>query len=249
VGFGKIDLYSTHLYSGGDLLDVPELGLGAPSNAEKASVRSAQIDELVAFISSTHDPRHVAILVGDFNIAAAPDRVNGKWKMSDEYTSLTSKLGAISSSFPGFNGHIMSLDDWWILPVFSGIFLKALPKDATVDTVRAQGHTNRHGDGDDPVIDTFDSICAAVPANTARPKSANTNDYYCQEQTWYQPDATGNRIDYIFIERPTAAHVFMLDVSRIRRRAFKRSGSHTQPQFFLSDHLGLEVTLYASPKS
>lgn len=237
LGLGKVDLYSTHLYSGGDMADIPLLGLNEPTEQEKADVRAAQVDELVAFISQTHDPRHVAIIVGDFNIAAK----------NSAYTKLASKLGKFKSSFSGFEGHQVQFDDWWSLSIFRGAF----PKEKQVEKkFHTQGHTNRS-----EKVDTFDTVCAVFPPGDAGPQTTNANDYYCDEGISYDEGATGERIDYIFIERPTKLHGFILDVSRIRRRAFKRSGSHPpvstpwgmmQPQLFLSDHLGMEVTLFAS---
>lgn len=232
AGNSRIDLYSTHLYSGGDMLDWPALGLPEPTDGEKKFVRAAQVDELAAFIAETHDPRHVAIVAGDFNIAAT----------SSEYDNLKSKLSSISSSFPEFVGRQIQFDDWWDLDVFRNVFPVA--NDTEFET---QGHTNRHGDGDDPIIDTFDTICMIFPQNQVKPESTNENDFYCDERILYDKNATGERIDYLLIERPTELHSFMLDVSRIRRRAFKRRGIHTEPQIFLSDHLGLEASLFVSP--
>lgn len=237
LGLGKVDLYTTHLYSGGEMADIPLLGLNAPSDQEKAAIRAAQVDELAAFISQTHDPRHVAIIAGDFNIAAA----------TAAYTGLAGKLGKIASTFPGFKDHQIQFDDWWSLPVFRGAFPKGKQKKQKFHT---QGHTNRS-----EKVNTFDTVCAVFPPGGAGPQTTNGNDYYCNEGVSYDEKATGERIDYIFIERPTLLHGFILDVSRIRRRAFKRAGSHPpvstpwgviQPQQFLSDHLGLEATLFAS---
>ncbi|MBS1811301.1 MAG: hypothetical protein JST84_24265 [Acidobacteria bacterium] len=90
VGCGKIDLYSTHLHSGNDLGDVQNLNVdlgsldlgvteidfgkigltSAPSEQDKHNVRIAQCEEIVEFIKQTHDPKNIAILVGDFNINA-----------------------------------------------------------------------------------------------------------------------------------------------------------------------------------
>jgi hypothetical protein len=55
-------------------------------------------------------------------------------------------------------------------------------------------------------------------------------------------------IEKIFhlVERPRSSHTFTLDVSRIRHRAFKRVQPGTVA--YLSDHLGLEITLFPSPK-
>lgn len=236
VGVGAIDLYSTHLYSGGDLVDVPLLGLKAPTSSEKAAVRAAQVDELAAFIAKTHDPRHVAIVAGDFNIAAE----------GGEYAAFVDRLQHVTSSFPGLEGRLIQLDDWWALAAFGSA-------PAGVDT---HGHTNRHGDGGGTIVKTFDSICSKFPTATAHPASPNQDDFYCDDRVAQAANATGDRIDFIFVERQTDLHAFILDVSRIRRRAFKRAGAHAvpvpggivQPQLFLSDHLGLEVTLFVNPR-
>jgi len=60
------------------------------------------------------------------------------------------------------------------------------------------------------------------------------------------PDCVG-RFDYIFVEDPQPLHKCNLDLSRVRRRQFRRRQS-TGGQSFLSDHLGLETTLFVSKK-
>lgn len=57
----------------------------------------------------------------------------------------------------------------------------------------------------------------------------------------------GYRIDYVLVEKPTAQHGFMLDVTRVRRRSFLRP-QVTDDQAYMSDHLGLDCTFLASPK-
>jgi hypothetical protein len=100
-------------------------------------------------------------------------------------------------------------------------------------------------------IDDFEKICAL-----------DADRVYCRD--WPRPDAPeplpasdnipGYRLDYIFIERPTNQHAVDVDLGRIRRRPFWRGGQHPRSSFrtngtpnFLSDHLGLEVTLLVSP--
>lgn len=228
----RVELYSTHLYSGGDLADAPLLGLAEPTPEEKADVKLAQVDELKSFIRATHDPRNVAIIAGDFNIEA----------ISSTYKKIVEKLFAsdFKSLFPGFIGRQIQFDDWWGLKIFRNIF----PKGEEDSEFQTQGHTNR----DDDTTNTFDTICKIFPPDLTKPNSGSLNDYYCDESKSYNENATGERIDFIFIERPTELHSFMLDISRVRRRAFKRSDPPS-PQPFLSDHLGLEITLFVSPKS
>jgi len=71
---------------------------------------------------------------------------------------------------------------------------------------------------------------------------------YCHDYFSYgkQPRGVG-RYDYIFVERPTDAHGYNLEVSRTRRRPFERNRS-TDKEPYLSDHLGLDVTIFISPR-
>jgi hypothetical protein len=68
---------------------------------------------------------------------------------------------------------------------------------------------------------------------------------YCLEPALDgQPEG---RIDLILVESPTVNHAFNLDVTRIRRRSFKRDVS-TDGMDYLSDHIGLDVTFIVSPR-
>ena len=81
LGFGKVDVYSTHLYKGGDIGI-----LGDPSDAEIWNVKTSQVDEIVEFIADTRTAEHVAILMGDFNISASD---------SVKYQHLVNRLAAV----------------------------------------------------------------------------------------------------------------------------------------------------------
>lgn len=61
-----IDVVSTHLFAGGDLLPIP----GADDDARHHLARMRQVDELLAFVERTRDPDHVLAVVGDLNVAA-----------------------------------------------------------------------------------------------------------------------------------------------------------------------------------
>ncbi len=209
---GCIELYSTHLYSGGDMPDYLNSVVGGePSDEEKADVRAAQVDELAQFINKTHKSSNVAIIVGDFNISTYRRNKTGNTEREDLYQNLNK-----------FNG--IKFDDWYSLSIFSGIYAQNDP-----------GHTNG----------SFNDVCKAFPIEKARPPAEN--DYYCDEQKI--SNGAGGRIDYIFIQRPVTSHTFNLDVSRIRRRAFKRPENHSGSANFMSDHLGLEVMLFISPRT
>jgi hypothetical protein len=85
-------------------------------------------------------------------------------------------------------------------------------------------------------IGNFGTICDVLQSDRR----------FCADPT--APDLGGaHRIDYLFIERPQAQHSFMLDVTRVRRRPFQWS-TEDGIQLFMSDHLGLDCTLFASRK-
>lgn len=59
-----LDLFSTHLLAGGELLPIP----GADDTRRHHIARMAQVDELIGFIERAHDPSHILVVVGDFNV-------------------------------------------------------------------------------------------------------------------------------------------------------------------------------------
>ncbi len=61
-----LDVISTHLLAGGDLLPIP----GANDPRRHHVARMAQVDELIGFIERAHDPAHLLLVVGDFNVQA-----------------------------------------------------------------------------------------------------------------------------------------------------------------------------------
>ena len=105
----------------------------------------------------------------------------------------------------------------------------------------AGGQTARNDDDDTKTQEgNFDNICTGLV----------TNGEYCDDSRNPNhpppPDCVG-RFDYIFVEDPHPLHTCNLDLSRVRRRQFRRS-QPSDGQFFLSDHLGLETTLIVSRK-
>ena len=64
--FPSVDLVSTHLFAGGDLFPIP----GHDDQRRHHAARMRQVDELVRFVEDEHDPGHVLLIVGDFNVQA-----------------------------------------------------------------------------------------------------------------------------------------------------------------------------------
>lgn len=85
---GQLDVVSTHLIAGGDLLPVP----GADDSVRHHAARMRQVDELVSFIERERRPEVPVLLVGDFNV----QRHNASLvDPSDDYEDLAVRLRRI----------------------------------------------------------------------------------------------------------------------------------------------------------
>jgi hypothetical protein len=102
------------------------------------------------------------------------------------------------------------------------------------------GQTARNDDGDGPREADFGQVCATYGGPGASD--------YCDELANIKSSSPNvGRFDYIFVERPSTSHRCRVDPARVRRRQFRRP-PFSGGQDYLSDHLGLETTLYVSLK-
>jgi endonuclease/exonuclease/phosphatase family metal-dependent hydrolase len=95
VAIEDLEIYSTHLFAGGDLV-----GASSPPTP----IRMAQVEELLGVILRWHQPGNAALVVGDFNIAAGTptgdwllERMSGAgfedlWRSHGKGDGLTSDL-------------------------------------------------------------------------------------------------------------------------------------------------------------
>jgi endonuclease/exonuclease/phosphatase family metal-dependent hydrolase len=199
LGPGHVDVYTTHLISGGGVPD----GIRAQFSGIEAvlsqvrggsikEIRGRQIHELTEFVADTHRPENPALVLGDFNVEANLDDVDA------EYQRLLEAMYALG------------LQDTWLA--------RGSPRGATYDPEQACVRDSSAGPA---------GPCEDYPADPPA-------------------DHASHRIDYIFLEFPSPHHSFHLDIGRIRRASFWR-GDDNDPAY-LSDHLGLEFTLFASPR-
>lgn len=110
----------------------------------------------------------------------------------------------------------------------------------------SKGFTCRFTDGDPGQWKRdFNDVCQLVPEQLNRENPLVNS---CVDLMNEVPPPIGvGRYDYIFVENPTVSHRYNLEVSRIQRRPFPRA-QETDNEAFLSDHLGLDLTLYLSPR-
>ena len=113
--------------------------------------------------------------------------------------------------------------------------------DGRYRTETRAGQTARNDDGDGPREADFGHVCAAY-------NGPNGGDHCDEMANVKSPSPNVGRFDYIFVERPSTSHRCRVDAARVRRRQFRRAAP-TGGQNYLSDHLGLETTLYVSLKS
>ena len=200
LGPGRLELFSTHLLAGNDLLASRRrlLRLASPllSDAQLLALRLSQVDDLLAFYREQHNPQNVAMVVGDFNLSAQDP---------DTHAALQERMASAK------------LRDAWPHPGWAG--------------PEPRGDTHATGGGG---------------------RSSRLNWLGEPDRDGYLDDRVPSprptdRIDYIFVEEPTAAHTFNLDLTRIRRRAFPREPRGQGGERYLSDHVGLDTTLIASP--
>ena len=191
---GIIEIYNTHLYSGGDML--PNVGvMKPPSESYKNKIRNLQVEELIRFYKKYHNPKNVAIITGDFNIKSH-DKKN--------YKRLISHMNSIN------------MQDLWVLQY---------------------GNDGGSTAGSDPTFKDHGDLSSVC--------KLDSKGKYCKDPQVEKPSV--KRIDYLFIEHPRTSHTFNLDVSRILRHPFVRKNP-TEERNYLSDHIGLDVTLIPSPK-
>lgn len=196
----RVELYSTHLFNGGGILEFDPADPYEATLAglfpkltpeERLAIQLQQVDEVIAYIAQTHKAEHVAMLVGDFNVNAND---------AAQYAELVKRVSSVE---------LVDLWPYW--------HQQAAP---TLKKPKPRGDTTHP-----------DEVCD--PPNGA----------FCGEPG--QPK-NSERIDFIFVQRPKPTHPFVLDITRVRRRPFPRGGSASS---HLSDHLGLDIKLIASPRS
>lgn len=231
VEIGTIELYTTHLYSGGGLLgflDLPSIGLSEATREQKRLVRSRQLDEVVEFIKSHHVLGNVILLAGDLNIDA---------NSHDDYLELITKLQCITIERDGVISNICLVDAW------------AHQRHFYEDAKDGRGTTNSN----------YEKSLLLEPGATSNDRFAKLcvrkeghGDYCddsCSEDIDYLESLqTVGRIDYVFIQSPSKENKFNLDLTRIMRRHFEREGHSWDEAHYLSDHLGLDFYLLVSCK-
>jgi len=109
----------------------------------------------------------------------------------------------------------------------------------------SEGLTCRYTD-EEPLVRTFDAECRYQPYPPAGDAAQICDDRFEEFHSPVPPSGVG-RFDFLFAERPKREHRYTLEVSRALRRPFRRARI-TDGEPFLSDHLGLDATLFLRPR-
>jgi hypothetical protein len=105
----------------------------------------------------------------------------------------------------------------------------------------SEGITSRFTDGDEAGwVRDFDGQCFYTPSR-ADPQSCD--DHAAMPAA---PRAGVGRYDFVFMQMPAPDQTVRVEVSRSVRRPFKRA-QPTEGEAFLSDHMGMDLTLFVSP--
>lgn len=196
VGLGRLEVFSTHLISGGDLANkawewILEKVTSMSAEAYAASIQDhvletkmAQIDDLLQFYHERHNPENMAIIVGDFNL----DAHNPK-----EYGMLIQKM---------YGEGFKLLDSW---PYHRRRPPAGQPNVNDAEKIKKSVAAPRGASHSDY---KHYEVCS------------NDKGPYCDDSV----QLGGGRIDFMFIERPQYKHSYTFDFTRVQRRPFFRNG-------------------------
>lgn len=104
----------------------------------------------------------------------------------------------------------------------------------------AAGYTCRYTDGE-PMERDFSAACGRAG------QAAGAGTFCDDDHTTSGPRGGVGRFDFLFVENPTPDHRYHAELARPRRRPFRRA-RESDSEAFLSDHLGLDTTLYVSAR-
>lgn len=91
-GQPEIDIVSTHLFAGGELLAVVP---GSEDRHRHHGVRMRQVDELLRFIGREHDPHLPLLLVGDLNVTAHDHALASPTERYDDLAARLATVGLV----------------------------------------------------------------------------------------------------------------------------------------------------------
>lgn len=222
--FGNIEIYSTHLMFGGGLGDAAQEILNVIPGEHMTPSNSEerlniQLQQIDELIAF-YNQKHI----NPKNVAIVCGDFNIDASDPAKYEQIRRRFAAIA------------MRDAWAEWPFQN------ERQGPFQNERRGGQTARNDDGDgSPKERNFDSVCV--------PLTGSLGDLYCDDtkMTASSSDYVG-RLDLLFVQDPDPGHDCNLDVARVRRRGFQRPNVTSGDQGFLSDHLGLDTTLYVSQK-
>lgn len=219
AGVGAIDLYSTHLNSGGDLLPIK-----APTEEEKLAVRLDQVREFVSFFRAKRDPRNVAIFAGDFNINAG--------------TAGYEALLGILREIPLEDGTTTGFEDFWLFGV----------SDPTANQLSGTNRSG-DDDDPDREKDFAKTCHMPPPGSLGPDGAPNPRDFFCDDAQpadrgridflFVERPHPGHafNLDLSRIRRRSLGR---------GDAEIAGQSKENDREYYLSDHLGLDTLLIAS---
>lgn len=222
--YGSIEIYSTHLMFGGGLgeaaQDILNVIPGAHMTPSNADERLQIELQQIDELIAFYNEKHV----DSRNVALVCGDFNIDASNPTKYEQIRRRFAAIA------------MRDAWAEWPFQN------ERQGPFQNERQGGQTARNDDGDEsPKENNFENVCV--------PLMGSFGDLYCDDtkKTTSSSDYVG-RFDLLFVQDPIPEHACNLDIARVRRRGFQRPNATNNQQGFLSDHLGLDTTLFVSQK-
>ncbi len=203
--------------------------------------RNGQLSELLSAVERHSRPENVTVVGGDMNY----DHRDWKLKGQPNYERLLSAMGEAD------------LQEVWL--THGGIESTTGNIDVTADPAALPFCEGAGG----PDCGCRDYLVDDPSGATRGEKYRNCTGGDC--------DTNNTKLDYVFVERPKPAHRIDLDLRRVRRRVFPRTGdcsiptgghdsswsgeevgpgwdTHHGEHNYLGDHLGIELRTVVSPR-
>jgi endonuclease/exonuclease/phosphatase family metal-dependent hydrolase len=201
IGVGVISVFSTHLYNGGDSIELP-------TEAHRDAVKLSQFKEIrdMVLAEQHQHPDRLCVVGGDFNR-------DGTVLIEPRYTALM-----------------------------------ALMQEANLADAWADRARKPNGDVIPGVTDIPEDNQTNTRVRCSAGPDPDLDPTHCKEEG--SQAGGGKRIDYIFVQRPASTHTFDIDFQRPRRVVFELPTPTADGGLrYLSDHLGLEIQIFARARS
>ena len=223
LGFANVEFYQTHLYYGGGIEDNLPLALVVIVKAAGSAIRNPTDQERMSVwrdelkeLSDFYQRHH-----NPANIAIITGDFNMSGSSLRQYVEIRRVMDGLG------------MRDLWAWDVYGN--------------EPSEGLTCRFTDGDEGGwVRNFDAQCDFVPPNSLDAEMTGSSGTCNDHRLMLQKAREGvGRYDFLFLQMPAASQRGRVEVCRSFRRPFRRV-HESDGEVYLSDHMGMDVTLFVS---